>query len=54
VEEQSGLLGKGKRLFDRGTLPGAFKVTRSETSPKGVLMVRYARDGEIKLASAAP
>jgi dihydrofolate reductase len=43
------LLGKGKRLFDRGTVPSAFKVTKSETSPKGVMMVRYVRDGEINL-----
>jgi hypothetical protein len=42
-------LGNGKRPFDRGTMPGAFEVPKSETSPKGVLMVRYARDGEIKL-----
>lgn len=46
------VLGKGKRLFDRGTFPGAFKVTKSETSPQGVLMARYARNGEIKTASA--
>lgn len=43
------VLGKGKRLFDRGTVPSAFKVTKSETSPKGVMMVRYVRDGEINL-----
>lgn len=45
------VLGKGKRLFDRGSLPGAYQVTKSETSPKGVLLVNYARAGEIKTAS---
>lgn len=45
------VLGKGKRLFDRGTFPGAFKVTKSETSPQGVLIVHYARDGGVKTAS---
>jgi len=45
------VLGRGKRLFDRGTFSGAFKVTKSETSPTGVLIAHYARDGEIKTAS---
>lgn len=47
------VLGKGKRLFDRGTLPGALKVTKSVTSPNGVLIVNYARAGEIATGSFA-
>lgn len=45
------VLGKGRRLFAEGTVPAAFKVTRSATSPSGVLMATYQRDGEIKAGS---
>lgn len=36
-------LGAGKRLFAEGTLPMAFKVTESQVTPKGVLLVTYER-----------
>jgi dihydrofolate reductase len=44
-------VGAGKRLFDRGTLPAAFKVTHFETTPAGVLVVSYIRDGNLKSGS---
>jgi dihydrofolate reductase len=44
-------LGKGKRLFGEGTLPGALKVTESKVSPSGVVITSYKRDGEIKLGT---
>lgn len=40
-------LGSGKRLFAGGTLPAAFKVTESEVTPKGVIVVNYERAGAI-------
>jgi dihydrofolate reductase len=44
-------LGKGKRLFGEGTIPAAFKLTDSKTSPSGVIIASYRRDGEVKLGS---
>jgi dihydrofolate reductase len=44
-------LSKGKRLFDAGTIPAAFEVIKSETTPKGVIFVSYKRAGEIKTGS---
>ncbi|MCO6509460.1 MAG: dihydrofolate reductase [Aridibacter famidurans] len=41
-------LGKGKRLFQNGTIPASFKVTESQVTPNGVLIANYARDGEVK------
>ena len=48
------VLGKGKRLFGQGTIPGAFKLTRSQASSTGVIMATYERSGEIKVGSFAP
>ncbi|UDL88867.1 dihydrofolate reductase family protein [Mesorhizobium sp. PAMC28654] len=47
------VLGKGKRLFGEGTMPAAFKLTRSQTSSTGVIMASYERSGEIKTGSFA-
>jgi len=44
-------LGKGKRLFGEGTTPAAFKLISSLVSPSGVIMARYARDGDVKTGS---
>ncbi|HKA17614.1 MAG TPA: dihydrofolate reductase family protein [Blastocatellia bacterium] len=41
-------LGTGKRLFTDGTIPAAFKVTESQVSPNGIIIVNYERDGEVK------
>jgi hypothetical protein len=40
-------LGSGKRLFADGTIPAAFKVTESQVSSQGVIVVDYARAGAI-------
>lgn len=48
------VLGKGKRLFGEGTMPAAFKLTRSQASSTGVIMASYGRSGEIKVGSFAP
>ena len=36
-------LGGGKRLFADGTIPMAFKVTESQVTPSGVIVVNYER-----------
>ena len=46
-------LGKGKRLFREGTIPAAFKLIESSTSPSGVIIASYKRAGEVKLGSFA-
>jgi len=40
-------LGTGKRLFTDGTIPAAFKVTESQLSPKGIIIVNYERAGAV-------
>jgi dihydrofolate reductase len=46
-------LGKGKRLFAEGTMPAAFELMESKTSPKGVIFANYKRSGEVKTGSFA-
>ncbi len=40
-------LGGGKRLFADGTIPAAFKVTSSQVSPNGIIIVNYERAGAV-------
>jgi dihydrofolate reductase len=42
---------QGKRLFQDGTIPAAFKVTNAQVAPKGILCATYERDGDVKLGS---
>lgn len=42
------VLGKGKRLFDGGSMPSAFTLAESHVTPKGVIMANYKRSGEVK------
>ncbi|MBC3831885.1 dihydrofolate reductase family protein [Undibacterium amnicola] len=44
-------LGSGKRLFNEGTIPAAFKVTESHITSTGVIIVNYARAGVVKTGS---
>lgn len=44
-------LGKGKRLFSDGTMPAAFALKESKTSPAGVIVASYTRAGEVKTGS---
>jgi dihydrofolate reductase len=46
-------LGNGKRLFAEGTIPTAFELMESKTSPKGVIFANYKRSGEVKTGSFA-
>ncbi len=41
-------LGVGKRLFDKGTIPAAFKLIDSKVSPSGVIFASYKRSGKVK------
>jgi len=44
-------LGTGKRLFDKGTIPAAFTLTDSKTSPSGVIVATLKRAGQVKTGS---
>jgi len=44
-------LGTGKRLFGKGTIPVTFKLTHSEATPSGVIVVSYERTGDVKTGS---
>jgi dihydrofolate reductase len=44
-------LGSGKRLFADGTIPAAFKVTESQVSPSGIIIVNYVRAGVVTTGS---
>jgi dihydrofolate reductase len=46
-------IGRGKRLFDEGTIPGTFKLLESKASPSGVIIASYRRDGEIQTGTVA-
>jgi dihydrofolate reductase len=46
-------LGMGKRLFDTGTIPAAYTVTESKSSPSGVIVATFKRAGEVKTGSFA-
>lgn len=41
-------LGKGKKLFDKGTIPTAFTLIESLVTPSGVIIANYKRDGKVK------
>lgn len=41
-------LGDGKKLFAEGSMPMAFKLTESKTTPKGVIFADYKRAGGVK------
>ena len=44
-------LGTGKRLFAEGTIPAAFELVDSRTSPKGIIFANYLRAGTIEASS---
>ena len=41
-------LGKGKKLFDNGTIPAAFTLIGSIVTPGGVIIANYKRAGKVK------
>jgi dihydrofolate reductase len=44
-------LGKGKKLFDDGTIPAAFTLIESLATPSGVIIANYKRAGKVKLGT---
>jgi dihydrofolate reductase len=42
------VLGKGKKIFDDATTPGAFKLVENFVSKAGVVFATYEPDGEVK------
>ncbi|HEY5573887.1 MAG TPA: dihydrofolate reductase family protein [Anaerolineales bacterium] len=44
-------VGTGKRLFDIGTIPAAYTLIESKTSPSGVIIASFKRAGEVKTGS---
>ncbi|MGH8025436.1 MAG: dihydrofolate reductase family protein [Pseudoxanthomonas sp.] len=47
------VLGKGKRLFDAGSRAAAFRLESSSVTPGGIVISRYAREGEVRTGSFA-
>jgi dihydrofolate reductase len=41
-------LGKGKKLFDNGTIPAAFTLKKVIVTPSGVIIANYKRAGKVK------
>jgi dihydrofolate reductase len=41
-------LGKGKKLFDKGSIPAAFILTESIVTTTGVIIAAYKRAGKVK------
>lgn len=41
-------LGNGKRLFDKGTIPANFRMSKGSISASGVIIASYVRNGEVK------
>lgn len=41
-------LGQGKKLFNDGAIPAAFKLVENVITPKGVIFAHYKRAGKVK------
>ena len=41
-------LGAGRRLFDSGTIPAAYQLVESKTTPSGVIVASFRRAGELE------
>jgi len=48
------ILGKGKKLFDNGTVPTAFSLIESVVTPKGVIIAHYKRAGDVFPTETGP
>jgi dihydrofolate reductase len=44
-------LGSGKKLFESGTIPAAFTLTGSKSTPSGVIIASFTRAGNLKTGS---
>lgn len=41
-------LGQGHKLFEEGTIPMSFTLSKSSITPSGVIMANYIRAGQVK------
>jgi len=48
------LIGSGKRLFSGGTVPAGLRLEETATTPRGVVVSRYVRDGKLEQGSLGP
>ncbi len=48
------VLGRGKRLFDGGAVPGGVELAGSQVSTTGVVIATYRTGAEIKYGSFVP
>lgn len=48
------LIGSGKRLFAKGTIPAGLKLVDTTTSSTGVLVSTYVRDGKVEYGVMGP
>jgi dihydrofolate reductase len=46
-------LGHGKKLFENGPIPAAFKLVESATTPSGVIIANYTRAGKVETGNLA-
>jgi dihydrofolate reductase len=44
-------LGRGKRLFEDGSIPAGFKLIESTITPSGIIVANYKREGKVKTGS---
>jgi dihydrofolate reductase len=44
-------LGRGKRLFEGGAIPAAFRMTEGQLTPTGVILASYERAGDVETGS---
>jgi dihydrofolate reductase len=47
------VLGQGKKLFGAGSKAAAFRLIASRTSPNGIIIAKYVRDGAVKVRDLA-
>jgi len=47
-------IGKGKKLFNEGTIPAAFTLAENTVTPSGVIFANYKRAGEIVTGTVGP
>ena len=41
------ILGEGKKIFENGVMPAAYRLTDSQVTTKGVIIANYKRDGKV-------
>jgi dihydrofolate reductase len=47
------VLGRGKKLFADGSVPHAYRLTRSRVAKNGLIIAHYDRAGEVRIDDAS-